>query len=75
MTIEESERNDFGVSWTLSIKCAEFFATTYGKNFSTDGKPKAVHKLEVMNVEILAYFINRVEQEVIYTFKRESQRF
>jgi hypothetical protein len=66
MTTEELESGDFGVSWTLSKECAEFFAFKYGRNFSTEGKPKVVHQLEVLKVEILAYFHERNEQEVIY---------
>ena len=66
MTVEELESGDFNVSWTLSKKCAEFFAFKYGRNFSTEGIPKVVHQLEVLKVEILAYFHERNEQEVIY---------
>jgi len=66
MTTEEFESGDFGVSWTLSEKLAKFFAFTYGRNFSTHGKKKVVHQLEVSKNEILAYFGDRNEQEVIY---------
>jgi hypothetical protein len=66
MTVEELESGDFGVSWTLSKERAEFFAFKYGRNLSTEGKPKIVHQLEVMKVEILAYFNERNEQEVVY---------
>lgn len=66
MTTEELESDDFGVSWTLSRERADYFAFTYGRNFSTEGIPKIVHQLEVKKVEILAYFNERNEQEVIY---------
>jgi hypothetical protein len=66
MTVEELESGDFNVSWTLLKERAEFFAFKYGRNFSTEGKPKIVHQLEVMKVEILAYLHDRNEQEVIY---------
>lgn len=66
MTVAELESGDFGISWTLSKECAEFFAFKYGRNFSTENKPKVVHQLEVLKVEILAYFHERNEQEVIY---------
>jgi len=66
MTVEEHESGDFNVSWTLLKERAEFFAFKYGRNFSTEGKPKVVHQLEVLKVEILAYFHERNEQEVIY---------
>lgn len=68
MTIEELESENFGVSWTLSKKTAEFFAYTYGRNFSTVDRPKTVHQLEVSKVEIIAYFGGRNEQEVIYIY-------
>ena len=66
MTTEELESGDFGVSWTLSKECADYFAYTYGRNYATEGIPKLVHQLEVKKVEILAYFNDRNEQEVIY---------
>lgn len=66
MTVEEHESGNFNVSWTLLKERAEFFAFKYGRNFSTEGKPKVVHQLEVLKVEILAYFHERNEQEVIY---------
>ena len=66
MTTEELESGDFGVSWTLSREHADYFVFTYGRNFSTEGIPKVVHQLEVKKVEILAYFNERNEQEVIY---------
>lgn len=66
MTTEELESDDFGVSWTLSREHADYFVFTYGRNFSTEGIPKVVHQLEVKKVEILAYFNERNEQEVIY---------
>lgn len=66
MTTDELESGDFGVSWTLSRERAEFFAFKYGRNYSTEIKPKVVHQLEVKKVEILSYFNERNEQEVIY---------
>ena len=66
MTVEELESGDFNISWTLLKERAEFFAYKYGRNFSTEGIPKVVHQLEVMKVEILAYFHDGNEQEVIY---------
>lgn len=66
MTNEELESGNFGVSWTLSKEIAEGFAYTYGRNFSTEDKPKTVHQLEVSKVEIIAYFGE--EQEVIYIY-------
>lgn len=66
MTVEKLESGDFGVSWTLSKELAEYFVFTYVRNFSSEGKPKVVHQIEVMNVETLAYFNQRGEHDVIY---------
>ena len=66
MTVEEFQSGNFGVSWTLSRKVAEFFANVYGRNHDTNHLPKIVHELEVSKLLIYAYFGDRNEQEVIY---------
>jgi len=66
MTVQEFESGDFGVSWTLKRDVAEFFAYTYGRNHATSHLPKMVHELEVKKTDIIAYFGNRKEFEVIY---------
>jgi hypothetical protein len=66
MTIQELESGDFGVSWTLSRKVAEFFANIYGRNHDTRHLPKVVHQLEVSKELICAYFSDRQEEEVIF---------
>lgn len=66
MTVQEFESGDFGVSWTLSKDVAEFFAYTYGRNHATAHLPKMVHELQVKKSDIVAYFSERKEFEVIY---------
>jgi len=66
MTVQEFESGDFGVSWTLKKDVAEFFAYTYGRNQATSHLPKMVHELHVKKSDIIAYFGERKEYEVIY---------
>ena len=66
MTLQEYEAGDYGVSWTLKKEVAEFFAFTYGRNFSTKHLTKTVHEILVKKAKIIAYFGERNEFEVIY---------
>lgn len=69
MTNEELESDDFGISWTLSRKVAEFFAFNYKRNHDTRHLPKVVFQLEVSKKLISAYFSDRKEEEVIFLDK------
>lgn len=69
MTLEEKESGDYGVSWTLSKKTAEFFAYKYQRNRSTNHLPRTVHKLIVKKNDVVAYFGERNEKEIIYLHK------
>ena len=66
MTIEESISNSFGISWTLKKEKAEFFANTYGRNHDTQGKPKTVMEIKINKKEVIAFFKDRKEYEIIY---------
>jgi hypothetical protein len=66
MTVKEFESGEFGVSWTLKKDVAEFFAYKYRRNFSTGHLPKMVHELKVNKSNIIAYFGERQEYEIIY---------
>ncbi len=66
MTVQEFESGDFGVSWTLRKDVAEFFAYKYDRNHSTAHLPKLVHELQIKKSDIIAYFGERKEFEVIY---------
>ena len=58
--------NQYGISWTLSKEVAEFFAYQYGRNFSTSHMKKTTVKRTVPKTDILAYFGEREEDEIIY---------
>ena len=66
MTIEENISGDFGISWSLSIETANFFAFEYTRNIYTRNLPKTVQHLEVDKKDIIAFFNERKEEEVIY---------
>ena len=62
----EGEEDEYGISWTLSKSVAEYFAFTYPRNPSTAENPKRVYESQVKKSEILALFLGRKEDEVIY---------
>lgn len=47
MTTLESKLGDFGISWTLDKKVADFFANKYGRNFDTHHFKKYIKTLSV----------------------------
>lgn len=69
VTIDEIESNDFGLSWSLNREVAEFFAFKYRRNYDTSSSLKTVIELEVDKNEIIAYFHDRGEEEIIYLRK------
>ena len=66
MTEQEYKSGIFGVSWTLRYETAEFFAETYIRNFATNHLTKVVHELVVNKSEVIAFFNERKEFEIIY---------
>jgi hypothetical protein len=69
VTTDEIESNDFGLSWSLNREVAEFFAFKYRRNYDTSSSLKTVVELEVDKNEIIAYFHDRGEEEIIYLSK------
>jgi hypothetical protein len=65
MTFKEYESKDFGISWTLSEKIADFFAYKYQRNFSVAGLPKMVHSQTIDKKFVLGYLSGRKEKEVV----------
>lgn len=65
MTKSEYESGEFGVSWTLNRKVAEYFAFEYQRNFNAN-QPKIIHELMVSKHSLHAYFSSRNEKEVVY---------
>jgi hypothetical protein len=69
VTTDEIESNNFGLSWSLRREVAEFFAFKYCRNYDTVSSLKTVIELEVDKNEIIAYFQDRKEEEIIYLGK------
>jgi len=67
MTENELKQKSFGCSWTLEKDIAEFFANTYQRNFATKHLKKIVHEMNINKSEVIAFFNNRNEFEIIYT--------
>ncbi len=66
MTVEESKSKDYGISWSLKESIAEFYCNSYMRNHSTYKMPKTIVKLLINKKEVIAYFNNRKEEEIIY---------
>ncbi len=66
MTTAELEGENFGVSWSLKRKVAEFFAWKYGRNHDTNHLPKTVKRITIPKSRVVAYFNGRKEYEIIY---------
>lgn len=64
MTISEFDSKDFGISWTLDFKVADFFAYIYLRNYN-HLETKIIVSRSIKKNEILAYFSERKESEVI----------
>ena len=72
MTLEEKRSGDFGISWTLNRDIATFFAHEYDRNFATHQKEKTVHSLRINKSDIIAYFNERNEDEILYLGDRNN---
>jgi hypothetical protein len=66
MTENELKQKTFGCSWTLKKEVAEFFATTYERNYATNHLKKVVHEITIDKSEVIAFFNVRKEFEIIY---------
>ena len=69
MTERERDSKEFGLSWTLDREVAEFLATKYPRNISTQGEKKLVHEIEINKSDVIALFASRRESEIIYLSK------
>jgi hypothetical protein len=66
MTLLEKETGNFGLSWTLSKKVAEFYAYDYMGYAKYNDHKRTVHSLVVDAEKLIAYFSGRREREIIY---------
>lgn len=69
MTEKELRSKDFGCSWSLKKERAEFFAYTYLRNFDTRHLSKTVHEMTINKSDVVAFFNERDEFEIIYINK------
>ena len=73
MTEDELNQKAFGCSWTLKKEVAEYFAYTYSRNFDTSNINKVVHELTINKNEVIAFFNEREEFEIIYIKDKNSK--
>jgi hypothetical protein len=66
MTYQEYNSRDFGISWTLKKKTAEFFAFKYSRNHATNHSKGFVHEIVIYRSEVIAFLNGRKEFEIIY---------
>jgi hypothetical protein len=66
MTEEELLSKDFGISWTLKRRNAEFFAGVYQRNYATKNQKKVIHSAVIDKSNVVAFFNERLEFEIIY---------
>lgn len=66
MTVDEYKNGIFGISWTLEKEIAQKFASTYIHNYATHEIPKTIKELTINKNEVIAYFSERNEEEIIY---------
>ena len=66
MTENELKQKHFGCSWTIKKEVADFFANTYQRNFATKNLKSIVHELTIYKNEVIAFFNDRNEFEIIY---------
>lgn len=64
MTEKEFASKNFGISWTLDNKIAEFFAFKFHRRQYSNAK-NIVHKMEVDKKDIYMILLDRNEKEVI----------
>ncbi len=72
MTEEELLSGDFGISWSLKKEGAEYFAFTYPRNHATNHLKKVVHEITVLKKDVIAFFNERNESEIIYIQNAED---
>jgi hypothetical protein len=66
MSKDEQASAVYGVSWTLSQAVAKFFKNTHVRNYATSGTKKVIVEAMVNKKDIIAYFDERSESEIIY---------
>ncbi|MFC5193634.1 hypothetical protein ACFPIK_17810 [Algoriphagus aquatilis] len=70
MTVKESKNKNYGMSWSLNKKIAEFFAYEYMETIAA-GKPMTVVTMKIPKSEVIAYFNRRNEEEILWVSKKK----
>ena len=69
MSVKESKNKNYGMSWSLSKKVAEFFAYEYYETLSSK-KPMTIVTIKIPKDEAIAYFNRRDEEEILWVAKK-----
>jgi hypothetical protein len=62
-SLAENKSKKYGISWSLNKKIAEQFADVKGKR---DGKEMILIEKQINKADVIAYFKEREEEEIIY---------
>jgi len=73
MTVDEADNKKYGVSWTLDHSKALYFKDKYGRNYATKDKEKTIIDLDIDKQDVIAYWGDRDEKEIIYVHNKESR--
>lgn len=68
MSFQEAKSKNYGVSWTLDETVAEFFAYKHPDKYMSNDEKTVVSKV-IPKSEIIAYFEDRKEKEIIWVNK------
>lgn len=66
MSIVEKNSGKYGISWSLDEQVAKKFAESFPHNYDTKGLEMTVEKITINKKDVVAYFIDRDESEIIY---------
>ncbi len=69
MSEDEYNKGNYGVSWSLNKSVAEKFAFQYLHNYDTRTQKHLVKTITIKKEDIVAYFNQRGEDEIIYIQK------
>jgi len=73
MTVDEADSKKYGISWSLEHSKALYFIDKYGRNYATEGKEKTIIDLDIDKQDVIAYWSDRNEKEIIYVHNKESR--
>jgi hypothetical protein len=74
MTEQEYKSNELGISWTIKKSVAEYFVNIYPRNYATNRLKKVICELTIPKSEVIAFFNQRKEFEVIYIKDKDERK-